>query len=164
MKHFALLVTWLAMSVPLLLLAEEKSVDQEAFGKLRWGQKEETVLQILGKPQSKGKDTEWAAIGEWVQEWNYPSLGLQLDMASAKKGGAKTLLNISASAGCVLTTARGIGIGSSEAAVRKAYRELEEKDHTKRGETFVAGSIYGGVIFQFQDGKVVEIFLGAAAE
>jgi len=28
----------------------------------------------------------------------------------------------------------------------------------------VAGSIYGGMIFYFQDGKVREIFLGAAAE
>ncbi len=32
------------------------------------------------------------------------------------------------------------------------------------GKTFVAGSIYGGVIFTFDDGKVEQIFIGAAAE
>jgi hypothetical protein len=31
-------------------------------------------------------------------------------------------------------------------------------------KTLLAGSIYGGLIFQFQNGKVNQIFLGAAAE
>jgi hypothetical protein len=31
-------------------------------------------------------------------------------------------------------------------------------------QTFVAGSIYGGLIFTFAQGYVSEIFLGAAAE
>jgi len=32
------------------------------------------------------------------------------------------------------------------------------------GKIFVAGSIYGGAIFNLKDGKVVQIFIGAAAE
>jgi hypothetical protein len=32
------------------------------------------------------------------------------------------------------------------------------------GKTFVAGSVYGGVIFQFEKGREAEIFIGAAAE
>jgi hypothetical protein len=31
-------------------------------------------------------------------------------------------------------------------------------------QTFIAGSIYGGLIFTFDQGRVSEIFLGAAAE
>jgi hypothetical protein len=31
-------------------------------------------------------------------------------------------------------------------------------------ESFIAGSIYGGLIFSFQDSIVNQIFLGAAAE
>lgn len=164
MRTFTLLLTLFWIISPLPLQAGEKSVDQEAFGKLTLGQKGEDILRFLGKPESKGKDANWEAIGQWVQEWKYPAQGLTLHMASGKRGGAKTLLNISASAGCALTTARGIGIGSSETAVRKAYGALEEKSESKRGETFVAGSIYGGVIFQFKVGKVAEIFIGAAAE
>jgi hypothetical protein len=164
MRLFTLLLTLFCIASPSPLRAGEKSVDREAFGKLTLGQKGEDILRFLGKPESKGKDAYWEAIGEWVQEWKYPAQGLRLDMASGKKGGAKTLLNISASAGCALTTERGIGIRSSEAAVRKAYGALEENTESKRGETFVAGSIYGGVIFQFKGGKVAEIFIGAAAE
>jgi hypothetical protein len=162
MKIFTLLLTLFCIASP--LRAGEKSVDQESFGELKLWQKGEGVLRILGKPKSQGKDENWEAIGQWVQEWKYPAQGLRLDMASGKRGGAKTVLNISASAGCAFTTARGIGIGSSEAAVRKAYGGLEDKSASKSGESFVAGSLYGGVIFQFKAGKVTDIFIGAAAE
>lgn len=159
---FAFLLTLVWTVTP--LRAGEKPIDLEAFGQLVLGQRGEDVLRILGKPGSKGKEENWEAIGQWVQEWKYPAQGLRLNLATAKRGGTQTLLTISASARCGLTTARGIGIGSSESAVRKAYGPLEDKSESKRGETFVAGSIYGGVIFQFKGGKVTEIFIGAAAE
>lgn len=146
------------------LQAGEAQVDREGFGKLMIGQKAEAVITILGKPESKGKDLMWEAIGELVQEWKYPSLGLTLNMSSAKKRAAKTLWSISATGGCSLITARGIRIGSSEAAVRKAYGKEEDKSSSVRGESFVAGSVYGGVIFHFEKGKVSDIFIGAAAE
>ena len=41
-----------------------------------------------------------------------------------------------------------------EAAVRKAYADVHDKEQSVPGETFVAGSIYGGAIFSFKDGKV----------
>lgn len=146
------------------LHAEKPSVDQEAFGKLALGQKAEAVITHLGKPESKGKDIMWEAIGEWVQEWKYPAQGLTLNMSSGKKGAAKTVFSISASAGCALATARGIRIGSTEAEVRKAYGAVEDKESSVRGESFVAGSVYGGVIFQIEKGRVTGIFIGAAAE
>ncbi len=43
----------------------------------------------------------------------------------------------------------------------QAYKEEEER---RTSEHFVAGSIYGGLIFSFQNGRVNEIFLGAGAE
>lgn len=154
-----LLVAWV-----LPLHAVEVSVDQEAFGKLALGQKAEAVVALLGKPESKGRDVMWEAIGERVQEWKYPAQGLILNMASGTKGGAKTVYSISASAGCPLATARGIRIGSTEAEVRKAYGKVEDRESGVRGESFVAGSVYGGVIFQLAKGKVTGIFIGAAAE
>jgi hypothetical protein len=85
-------------------------------------------------------------------------------MASDKKGGAKTVFSLTASAGCQLATARGIKIGSPEASVRKVYAKERDKEQTPDGATFVAGSVYGGVIFSFKEGKVSQIFIGAAAE
>lgn len=65
---------------------------------------------------------------------------------------------------CTLATKQGIRIGSTEQEVRKAYRKDWNREDSASSENFVAGSIYGGIIFQFQDGKVTRIFLGAAAE
>ena len=71
---------------------------------------------------------------------------------------------MTAAGACQLATARGIKIGSTEAAVKKAYAKERDKEQTKAGESFTAGSIYDGVIFTFKDGKVSQIFIGAAAE
>ena len=149
-------------SVP--LHAAEKSVTAEPFGKLALDQKADDILKLLGKPASMGRDTLMAATGEWVQQWHYPALGLEIGMASAKRGVGKTISTIKATAECKLATARGISIGSPEEAVRKAYRNAEDKQQSRRGETFVAGSVYGGVIFGIKNGKVASIFIGAAAE
>jgi hypothetical protein len=143
---------------------EEDLAGQDSLGKLKLGLGADAVIKVLGKPASKGKDVEWEAIGEWVQEWKFPDQGIQLNMASEKKGGAKKVLMITATSPCKLATARGIALGGTEAAVKKAYGNVRDKENSVAGKTFVAGSIYGGVIFQFKDGKVSEIFIGAAAE
>jgi hypothetical protein len=144
--------------------ADEASFDDASLGKLKLGQEAAKVIQLLGKPESQGKDTEWGATGEWVQEWLFKAQGLRLNMASGKKGGPKTVLSIIATPPCKLATAAGIRLGSSESEVKKAYASVQEKEHSRPGETFVAGSIYGGIIFDFTAGKVSQIFIGASAE
>lgn len=146
------------------LLAEDRLLEGEFLGKITLGQKADQLIALLGKPEGKGKDTLWEATGEWVQEWRFDAQGLKLNMASEAKGGAKQVSSITATSPSKLATARGIQIGSSEAEVRKAYQNVEDKEQSIVGETFVAGSIYGGVIFTFKEGKVVRIFIGAAAE
>ena len=111
-----------------------------------------------------GKDTLWEATGDWVQEWRYLSIGLELAMASDKKSGPKRLLSITATQGCTFATKRGISIGSKEAAVNQAYAKDRDKEQSVPGESFIAGSVYGGVIFTFKAGIVTDIFIGAAAE
>ena len=83
-------------------------------------------------------------------------------MEFAKKD--ETVSMIRATAGCTLATARGVKIGSTEAAVNKAYGKERDKESSKAGQSFVAGSLYEGVVFTFKDGKVSGIFIGAAAE
>ena len=144
--------------------ADDKSLEKEALGKIKLEQKAADVTALIGKPDSKGKDAEWDAIGEWVQEWRFKSHGLTLNMSSKSKAGAKTVLTITATAPSKLATARGIHIGSTIAEVTKAYGKVHDKEQSDPGKTFVAGSIYGGVIFTFTDGKVSQIFIGAAAE
>ncbi|CAN5859699.1 hypothetical protein BH11VER1_BH11VER1_40830 [soil metagenome] len=163
MKSFRLMLL-LAIFMSPMLYGEEKNVSNELFGKLALGQSAETLKKVVGEPEGKGKEVLWEAIGEWVQDWKFSKQGLTVAMASGKKGGAKTIFSLTASAGCSLATARGIKIGSPESAARKAYAKEKDKEQSPTGETFIAGSIYGGVIFSFTDGKVSQIFIGAAAE
>ncbi len=144
--------------------ADDQWMDKEALGKIKLGQKAAEVTALIGKPDSKGKDVEWDAIGEWVQEWSFKAQGLTLNMASKSKAGAKTVLTITAAAPSKLATARGVHIGSTIAEVTKAYGKVQDKEQSVPGKTFVAGSVYGGVIFTFTGGKVSHIFIGAAAE
>ena len=160
-----LLLTVLHTSATPTFAQEQEDISAtEALGKLKLGQKAAAVIKELGEPASKGENQLWGATGEWVQEWHYPDKGLSLQMASEKEKGAKTLLSMTATEKCTLATSEKIKIGSTEAEVRKAYAKLENKEEGKPGETLVAGSIYGGVIFTFKKGKVVQIFIGAAAE
>ena len=145
-------------------LRAEKMFEGDSLGSLKLGQSADAVTKALGKPASKGKDVEGEASGEWVQEWHFPKQGLTLAMSSEKKGGAKTILSITAEAPCELATSRGIKIGSTEAALAKAYRDVQSKEDGEPGKLFVAGSLYGGVTFHLTDGKVSQIFIGAAAE
>lgn len=158
-------VLGLAFSMPLIAQDDAqnqaiKAMGDETLGKLKLGMTDKAVIKLLGEPQSKGKETKWEAIGEVVQEWKYPAQGLQFYMA----GKPKTILSMKATEPCKLATSRGITIGSSEAEVIKNYGKFVDKENTRKGESFVAGSIYGGVIFSFAKGKVSEIFFGAAAE
>ena len=142
----------------------EADVSDEPFGKLALDLKSARVIEVVGEPKSKGEDVLMEATGEWVQEWAFPAKGLTLMMGSGKQGGAKTVWSITADRKCELATARGVRIGSSEAEVKNAYRKVYNVEESRAGETFVAGSVYGGVIFEFEKGKVAGIFIGAAAE
>lgn len=146
------------------LQAVGSDVSSEGLGKLALDQKAGVVLEILGEPKSKGADVLMEATGEWVQEWAFPEQGLMLMMGSTDKGGAKTVWSITADGKCELATERGVRIGSSEAEVKKAYGKVYNAEESRAGETFVAGSVYGGVIFELEKGKVAGIFIGAAAE
>ena len=137
---------------------------EERLGTLRIGLGEKEVqAQIPGKLH-KGKEEFWAATGDYVQEWKYPDCGLSLNMASAKRGGAKTVMSITIQAPSPLKTKRGMGIGSTLEEVAAAYGPDQDKEIYQKGEIFVAGSIYGGLIFTFRNGRVTRIFLGAGAE
>lgn len=152
-------------------LAQEDKAQQflagERLGGLKLGMGEKDLIVLLGSPKQKTKPILLEAVGEYYQTWRYPGKGLEITMTSgAKRKGAKTVASFLASAGCTFATTKGIRIGSSPAAVRQAYGPFEDKEDTSAREkdVFVAGSIYGGIIFNFKENKVSRIFFGAAAE
>ena len=144
--------------------ADEFSLEKEQIGKLHIGLSETEVRQIIpGKP-TRGAEKWWGADGQYHQEWQYPDGGITLGMVSKKKGGLKSIESLTITSPSILQTQRGIRIGSTEAEVVKAYGRFQDAEESKPGELFVAGSIFGGVMFDFQQGRVSRIFIGAAAE
>ena len=136
----------------------------ERIGSLRIGASEGEVRMATACPMKRGVENLWGADGAYHQEWTCAACGLQLGMVSEKRGGPKSIESITLASPGTLATQRGIQIGSTEQEVKKAYRRDWNREDSKHSGSFVAGSIYGGLIFRFHDGKVKEIFLGAAAE
>lgn len=136
----------------------------ERIGSLRIGLPGTNLKKSTACDLQRGPETLWGADGAYHQTWQCRACGLNLGMVSEKRGGKKSIESISLTAPCTLATARGIRIGSREQEVRKAYKKDWNREESTRSGCFVAGSVYGGIIFDFQDGKVSRIFLGAAAE
>ena len=118
---------------------------------------------------TKGKDEIWEAFGEAVQAWTFTGSGFSANMISGEVGVPKTVLSITLEAPSTLKTEHGIGIGSTKKEVLKTYAdyktEKEEAENlAKNGDMYLVGSIYGGMVFTFEDKKVSKIFLGASAE
>ncbi len=135
----------------------------ERIGNLRIGLSEAKVKQTINCQLNREPEQFWGADGAYHQKWKYANCGITLGMVSEKKGATKSIESITISNPSRLSTQRGIRIGNSKKAVVKAYKS-EWNRESNESESFVAGSIYGGLIFQFQNGKVSRIFLGAAAE
>jgi hypothetical protein len=137
----------------------------ERIGKLQIGLSEAKVKQKINCALNRDTEKLWTADGAYHQKWKYAACGITLGMVSTKKGGPKSIESITLNSPSRLSTKRNIRIGSSEKATRKAYKsESNQENEATPKESFIAGSIYGGLIFQFQNDKVSEIFLGAAAE
>lgn len=140
-----------------------KAMNEEVVGGLRVGLPAATVLRLLGPPARKGKLVEQGADGMFVQDWAWPKQGVTLQLAAESQRGPQTISAITLKAPAVLKTTRGIGIGSTSAELARAYG-ADRNSEESREDSFVVGTIYGGVLFALRDGKVSEIFVGAAAE
>ncbi|ERT09361.1 hypothetical protein M595_0653 [Lyngbya aestuarii BL J] len=136
----------------------------EGFGELKIGLTAAEVTQILGEVGSKGEQKFWGADGLYHQNWNYPRQGITLNMAAETEEGSAVVSSIRVQAPSQLQTKRGVGIGDYSAKVKQVYAPEEDAAAPISSDYFVAGSVYGGLIFEFQNNQVKEIFLGAVAE
>jgi len=137
---------------------------EEPIGKLRLGLSEVEVKKAIACARKRGPERLWGADGAYHQKWVYADCGITLGMVSEKKGAPKEVESITVVSPSDLATKSGIRIGSTEHEVRKAYASHWNKEDSTPSKTFVAGSVYGGLMFDFETGKVSRIFLGAAAE
>tara|TARA_R110002096_G_scaffold292391_4_gene486944 strand:- start:18295 stop:19329 length:1035 start_codon:yes stop_codon:yes gene_type:complete len=139
-------------------------MERESVGPLRLGLSEAGVKSKLPVRPNISAEVLEEATGSYLQEWDFAGMGVQLDLGTYEPGGAKEVYSITVTSPSTFQTAKGIGIGSTEAEVEGAYADEKSKEDSRSGELFVAGSIYGGLLFTYTDGKVSQIFLGAAAE
>lgn len=138
---------------------------KERIGTLHLGMAAAKVDSDVTCPVQKFRERFEAATGEYVQNWKMPACGLELKMSAPRRKGPQTVAAVTVTAPSKLATSRGIHIGSTEAEVQAAYGDVrDEEGMSEAGRNFVAGSIYGGLMFDFENGVVKSMFLGAAAE
>jgi hypothetical protein len=136
----------------------------ESVGGIRLNQKGTKVVAVLGEAPEKGEWETWDFDGVDRQTWLYSDAGVELTMARTDDSGI-TVDRIDVMKNSKLRTARGIGIGSTRRDVMNAYKDdLAPEEEQTDPASVVIGSIYGGIIFDFENDKVTRIFVGAAAE
>jgi hypothetical protein len=136
----------------------------DSLGDLRIDMPEMKVSELLGEPGDKGEQLLSEADALYHQEWRYPRQGIFLELVSESADGKQRVASIRAGLHSIHETTKGIKVGDSFAAVNKAYGDQLDADNSDPPFTLLAGSLYGGVLFSFEEGKVIQIFLGAAAE
>ena len=145
-------------------LDEFSLIRNESIGDLKVDMSISEFISYLPCSVEKGEPILWSGIGEIIQEWRYEECGVDLQLSTIDASTPQAISSITVTAPNDFKTARGIQIGSSEEAVFEAYEDQVDPTISELGETFVAGSIYGGLVFTFKEGEVVKMFLGGGAE
>lgn len=136
-------------------------LQKESIGGLKLGMKEEELENILKNPISKSDSAIWGSDGleHKTYSYDYAEIGL------VKNKEGFIVCSIRAWKGFQGETLEKIGIGSKKEAVLEAYSEKVNPEGIQGQENIiVVGSIYSGIIFKLEDGKISEIFMGASAE
>jgi hypothetical protein len=115
------------------------------------------ALARLGKPASK-KTEKWEVDGGMYTTWTWPDKGVELITSADGVAHAVTCEKT-----CTFATAKGIALGATAAAVKKAYGKAVNKGESSK-KTIIVGDVYGGLFFDIEADKVVRIFSGSAAE
>jgi hypothetical protein len=139
-------------------------IGNESVGGLALGMSMDDVIALLGKPDSVSEPIEEAATGDIVATHVWAAKGVRIDGAHTAADPKVSVHRIYVSAPFGGKTMRKIGIGATEAEARSAYADAIDIDNSRPGEALIVGSLFGGVIFDFEAGRVKSVFIGAAAE
>lgn len=147
----------------------------EELNGLKYGLAGSEVVALIGQPDSLSEALVWGADGMTHQTWYYLKKGIEIDMLGEMDvhDPSLTLQNnltigltidmITIKAPCNFKTKRRVGIGSSADEVKTAYKKAYNKKESDTGK-IVAGTVFGGIIFELENNFVKSIFLGAASE
>lgn len=138
-----------------------KLMKNEGLGPLRIGAKSDYVIKALETPESKSQTGFSEVDAKPHQQWTYAKQGVVLDMVT--ESGDQEVAMITLSAPSLLKTKRGVGIGSTKDAIKSAYT-AEIDPSVDELQSIVTGTVYGGLIFGLENGRVTSIVLGAVAE
>jgi hypothetical protein len=134
--------------------------EMEAIGPLRATMTDKELVAVLGAPRAKQPPVAEAATGAWVSSWTWR--GASALMSGDTNQGPWQARDVSVSAPSSYATKRGIRIGSTRADVERLYpRSLD--DQQQDPDTYVVGSIYGGMLFSFTRDRVSAISIGVFA-
>ncbi len=131
--------------------------------RLALGASASKVVDLLGAPTDKTPVVDEAATGDFVSTWTWVSKGVEAKMTAPSTSGPFSVGSLTIAAPSTLKTVSGIGLGASSADVEAAYGDRINAEESTP-DTVVVGSIFGGMLFTIVDGKVTQIFVGAAAE
>ena len=145
-------------------LDEFSLIRSESIGDIKVDMAISDFISLLPCSVEKSEPVLWTGIGEIIQEWRYDECGVKMQLSTIDAKVDQTVSSITVVAPSEFKTARGIGIGSTEEAVFEAYEDQVDPTISELGESFVAGSIYGGLVFTFKEGLVTKMFLGGGAE
>lgn len=137
-------------------------MNSETIGQFKVGMEVSSLIELLGQPAEKLERVLWEGDGEYHQTIKYPEQGLEFDMIG-ESDQKQTVNRISMDAPCKFITSKGVGVGSSYAQVAQLYKAFLNPAFSD-SDVLVAGSIYGGVIFSFEEGVLRSVFIGAEAE
>jgi hypothetical protein len=156
--------------------SQERSdfVARERIGSLRIGSTEAEVKKGVDCPLKTGEAWKSAKLrpegdrrlfgpATYHEEWENVPCGIKVGMAG-RAGREFTVKSIAVFAPSTLGTARGIRIGSTEEEVMKIYAAEWNKAVDERGKAFLAGSVDRGLIFYFENGRVIRILLRAKVD
>jgi len=141
-------------------------VAAESLDALKLGMSVAEIEAKLGKPSSSVADTEEEpATGLFLRTDAYGPVGLTVTYSAGSANGPWTVHGLLAEAPSRVKSKRGIAIGATRAAVEAAYGAVRDRDVEPSPDSFIAGSIYGGLFFDFDgEGRVTSMFLGVGAE
>ncbi len=149
----------------------DRFLEAESVGGVELYINEEMLVQLLGDPDRENEPVFEEASGLYVSHVEYDKPGLRIQLFSSEDGGERAVNRVDTLPKSTASTVGQIRLGMSLEQVRTVYGALENEeegpipaDPGSEEFTFVAGSIYGGLMIQFADGRVAGMTLGAVAE
>jgi hypothetical protein len=134
----------------------------EKFGDLKLGLSYHNMVYFLGYPSKTSEPELWEADGKYHQTIFYQNKGIELDLIG-KDTTDQTINMITISTPSRLRTNSGMYVGCNINSVKTAYNNLINHQFSDSNQ-IVVGSIYGGLVFIFENNKVKKILLGSLAE